>query len=163
MKKKILIALLVILALVAVLFVTASCSGGGGGNSGTTYTVTFDTSRSAEKTEIPAQTVASGGKVTDPGVTLTKAGYEFEGWYIYEGITAVKKWDFANDTVTGDITLVAKFKYIVTDECINGQEHEFEITSYKAPTCKADGRREEMCRSSQQWGRTPSGVPRYQP
>lgn len=146
MKKKILIALLVILALVAVLFVTASCSGGG--NSGTTYTVTFDTSRSAEKTEIPAQTVASGGKVTDPGVTLTKAGYEFEGWYIYEGITAVKKWDFANDTVTGDITLVAKFKYIVEIDPVNcprGGEHEFEITSYKAPTCKSDGRREEMC------------------
>ncbi len=146
MKKKILLALLVILALASVLFISA-CNGGGGDDT-TYYTVTFDTSRSSEKTEIPAQSVASGGKVTDPGVTLTRTGYEFEGWYIYEGITAVKKWDFANDTVTSDITLTAKFKYVIdTDStsCPRGGEHDYQVTSYKAPTCKADGRREEQC------------------
>ncbi|MDY5820451.1 MAG: InlB B-repeat-containing protein [Candidatus Borkfalkiaceae bacterium] len=55
-----------------------------------------------------ATKAAYGNKLTAPTEepTKTKEGYNvtFDGWY-----NGDKKWDFANDTVTGNLTLVAKF------------------------------------------------------
>lgn len=54
---------------------------------------------------IADQTVLDGQKVTKPSnptkVSSTE-DYKFEGWYNGEDV-----WDFENDVVTGDITLVA--------------------------------------------------------
>lgn len=55
-----------------------------------------------------ATKAAYGNKLTAPTEepTKTKEGYTvtFDGWY-----NGDKKWDFANDTVTGNLTLIAKF------------------------------------------------------
>ncbi len=64
------------------------------------YTVTIDGVE---------QIVEQGEKVTKPATEPTKAStaefdYTFDGWY--NGDT---KWDFENDTVTSDLTLVAKY------------------------------------------------------
>ncbi len=72
-----------------------------------TYTVTFN---SNEGTAVASQTVESGDLVLLPGEP-TKDGYTFDGWYKEE--TFVTLWDFANDVVTADVTLYAKW---VADE-----------------------------------------------
>lgn len=127
MKKRILIGLLVILTILATLSIVA-CSGGGGGNE--TYTVTFDTSNSIQgKDAVPSQTVQSGGKVTEPDIELTRYNCVFIGWY-----NGSKKWDFAKDTVTSDITLKATFQG-VAPPC----DHNYVETERKNPTCQADG------------------------
>ena len=62
--------------------------------------------------EADAAKVAYGSKLTAPTEepTKTKEGYTvtFDGWY-----NGDKKWDFANDVVTGNLTLVAKFNETV--------------------------------------------------
>ncbi len=67
------------------------------------YTVTFD-GMGLEGNVPPAQTVISGGKVTEPSVEL--ADRDIEGWYTEAVYT--NKWDFANSTVSADTTLYAK-------------------------------------------------------
>ena len=64
------------------------------------YTVTFDSDGGSS---VDAQTVVEGGKVTEP-TAPTKDGYTFDGWFNGE-----TKWDFDNNTVTGNITLTAKW------------------------------------------------------
>ena len=64
------------------------------------FTVTFDSDGGSS---VDAQTVVEGGKATEP-TAPTKDGYTFDGWF--DGET---KWDFDNDTVTGNITLTAKW------------------------------------------------------
>ncbi|MBR3736131.1 MAG: InlB B-repeat-containing protein, partial [Lachnospiraceae bacterium] len=69
------------------------------------YTVTFDLN-GKEGTAPEVQSVPEGGKASEPsGVMVT--GYNAEGWYKEAACT--NKWDFANDTVTADITLYAKW------------------------------------------------------
>jgi uncharacterized repeat protein (TIGR02543 family) len=66
------------------------------------YTVTFNADGG-----IPApvqQSIAHGGTVTQPG-PMNKTGYGFGGWYKEADLTNL--WDFATDTVTGNITLYA--------------------------------------------------------
>ena len=62
--------------------------------------------------EADAAKVAYGSKLTAPTEepSETKEGYNvtFDGWY-----NGDKKWDFANDVVTGNLTLVAKFNETV--------------------------------------------------
>ena len=80
--------------------------GSGSGEGGETpdptpeYTVTFDSDGGSS---VDAQTVVEGGKATEP-TAPTKDGYTFDGWFNGE-----TKWDFDNDTVTGNITLTAKW------------------------------------------------------
>lgn len=68
-----------------------------------TYTVAFDTSGGSAVAPV---TVDAGSTVTKPA-DPTKSGYTFGGWY--KDSTLQTPWDFANDTVTEDMTLYAKW------------------------------------------------------
>lgn len=73
--------------------------------------VTFD---SQGGSTVDSQTVKLGGSVIEP-TAPTKVNYIFGGWYKESGCT--NAWDFANDTVTADLTLYARWvssSYTVT-------------------------------------------------
>lgn len=70
----------------------------------TTYTVTFN--MNGGDPQIDPQTIEEGGKVTEPAEP-TKTGETFDGWYSDSLFS--QAWDFANDTVTADVTLYAKW------------------------------------------------------
>jgi uncharacterized repeat protein (TIGR02543 family) len=73
------------------------------------YTVTFNAN---DGTPAPAQqTIDHNGKVTEPAAMI-KAGYAFGGWYKDSAFTTA--WIFASDTVTGDITLYAKWSPVTS-------------------------------------------------
>ena len=70
------------------------------------YTVSFDSnggSAVSDKTDI-----TSGSVITAPTPAPTKSGYAFGGWYKDDN-TFLDDWDFANDTVTANTTLHAKW------------------------------------------------------
>lgn len=56
--------------------------------------------------EMPDQSVALGGKIKQPD-DPTKEGFYLEGWY--SDMDLQHKWDFAKDTVSGNMTLYAKW------------------------------------------------------
>ena len=68
-----------------------------------TYTVTFDAQGGST---VASQDVAKNGKVTKP-TDPTRTGYTFGGWYKEAACTTA--WNFDTDTVTGNITLYAKW------------------------------------------------------
>jgi uncharacterized repeat protein (TIGR02543 family) len=68
------------------------------------YTVTFD---SKGGTKVDSVTVDKDQKVTEPTISTEKGVYTFAGWYKDETLT--QKWDFANDKVTGNTVLYAKW------------------------------------------------------
>jgi len=98
---------MIIPALLLVLagMVMVGCGGGGGD---TYYTVTFDKNCTVEVTGMPSdQKVVENGKITAPTTTPTRTdGYVFDRWDKTAGGTA---WDFANDPVTKDTILYAKW------------------------------------------------------
>ncbi len=69
-----------------------------------THTVTFVENGGSEVKDITD--VALDAKITAP-TSPTRVGYTFGGWY--KENTLKTPWDFANDTVTSDITLYAKW------------------------------------------------------
>jgi uncharacterized repeat protein (TIGR02543 family) len=74
-----------------------------GGNT-SAYTVSFE---AGGGTPVPeAQTVAAGGKASAPAAP-EKTGHIFGGWYTEAGLTS--RWNFTTDTVTGDMTLHARW------------------------------------------------------
>ena len=83
--------------------------GGGAVNPGTgevtlnVHTVTFDSQGGSAVNPIK---VTHGKIAAQPG-NPTRSGYAFGGWYKESGCT--NAWNFATDTVTGDITLYAKW------------------------------------------------------
>jgi uncharacterized repeat protein (TIGR02543 family) len=77
-----------------------------------TYKVTFESDGGSAVT---AARVIRGYKTAEP-VAPTKAGYDFGGWYKENGLNNL--WDFDTDTVTGDITLYAKWELRGTDGLI---------------------------------------------
>ena len=81
------------------------------------FTVTFQANGGSP--EPSQQTIAPGSKVTMPS-TITRIGYTFAGWYKEAGF--INAWDFANDTVTENITLYAKWleNFTVTFEANGG-------------------------------------------
>lgn len=70
-----------------------------------TFTVSFD---SKGGTAIDSQYIVDGNKATAPS-TPTKQNNAFVGWYLGD-----QKWDFDKNTVTENITLVAKWEVIQT-------------------------------------------------
>ncbi|MEY8387691.1 InlB B-repeat-containing protein [Oscillospiraceae bacterium 38-13] len=83
--------------------------GGGTVNPGTgevtlnVHTVTFDSQGGSAVNPIK---VTHGKTAVQPG-NPTRSGYAFGGWYKESGYT--NAWNFTTDTVTGDITLYAKW------------------------------------------------------
>ena len=75
------------------------------------YSVTFDTDGG---TAIAKQFVKSGAKVVEP-TEPTKDGYNFTGWKNGEN-----DFNFASDTITGNVTLTAQWKQRPTLEYNNG-------------------------------------------
>lgn len=73
-------------------------------NVGTTYTVTFNSQGGSAVSQITG--VLSGAKITRPA-DPTRAGYTFGGWYKETALTNI--WDFANDTITQNISLYARW------------------------------------------------------
>lgn len=69
------------------------------------YQVTFDTGGG---TPVAAQTVGYGEHAAEP-VAPSRTDYDFEGWYRDSGYS--QPWDFSQDTVSGDMTLYAKWKW----------------------------------------------------
>lgn len=68
-----------------------------------TFTVTFQSNGGSA---VASQTVANGGKATEPA-DPTKEDYTFDGWYLPSDLTTPYNFDTA---VTGDITLYAKWE-----------------------------------------------------
>jgi len=58
-------------------------------------------------TEITSYDVVTGSKLTAPTPAPSETGYVFGGWYKNDECTT--PWDFANDTVTANTTLFAKW------------------------------------------------------
>jgi uncharacterized repeat protein (TIGR02543 family) len=70
----------------------------------TSYTVTFNAQGGSPT---PAnQSVALGGLVSDPG-NPSLAGYTFNGWFTAP--SGGSQWNFASDTMAGDMTLTAQW------------------------------------------------------
>jgi len=83
--------------------IVACNNGDNDNNKPETFAVTFNANGGTPQP--PAQTIAKGGKVDEP--TITKANNTLDGWYTESAFT--KKWIFATDTVTAEITLHAKW------------------------------------------------------
>jgi uncharacterized repeat protein (TIGR02543 family) len=88
--------------LVTAIFTLAGCDDPS--NPDQTYTVRFESNGGTPSPA--AQTIAAGGKVTQPAA-MTKTGNTFSGWYKEAALTTA--WDFATDTVSAAITLYAKW------------------------------------------------------
>lgn len=69
------------------------------------FTVTFNANGGTPEPQ--SQDVEDGGKVTEPPA-MTKTNCSFDGWYREDAFS--NKWDFAEDAVTADITLYAKWE-----------------------------------------------------
>ncbi|WP_141505113.1 InlB B-repeat-containing protein [Paenibacillus luteus] len=72
-----------------------------------TYTVTYDTQGGSAVAE--ATGVSAGAKIAKP-TDPTRVGYTFEGWYGEASYTTL--WSFGTDTVSGNMTLYAKWTVI---------------------------------------------------
>jgi len=75
------------------------------------YTVTFDSNGGSG---VDSQSVSYGAAVIRPE-DPTKEGYTFDGWYTDDGIFE-NSWDFDIDTVSGDMTLYAKWTETIQQE-----------------------------------------------
>ena len=86
----------------------ADQGGGGGGGGGehteVKFTVTFNVQGHGTAPE--SVEVDEGGKITKP-TDPSAQGYTFGGWFKEAACT--NAWDFANDTVTANVTLYAKW------------------------------------------------------
>ncbi len=91
----------------------------GGGGTQTFFTVSFDT---AGGSSLKPREVEKNGKIPEPPYPPAKKGYIFDSWYFGN-----KKWNFARDAVTEDITLTASYKtidYKISYELFGGEAEE---------------------------------------
>lgn len=112
--------LIICLALVMVIALASCDVLFGKTDSDAEFTVTFDVNGGVGTVE--PKTVKSGELISEP-TAPTKEGFVFGGWYLGE-----EKWDFGKNTVSDNITLVAKWGDIP-------HEH-----SFSAPTCTESGK-----------------------
>ncbi len=76
------------------------------------YTVTFDTDTENGGTAVESQKYLTGGKAVRPETDPTRTGYYFDGWYTKDGSESTDwgtEYDFANSSVTADVTVYAKW------------------------------------------------------
>ena len=90
-----------VLMLLATALVLASC-----GESYTYCTVKFDLAGGNTEQPLHNLAIEEGKKIVEP-TEPTREGYNFIGWYIGN-----EKWNFAINTVSGDITLKARWERI---------------------------------------------------
>lgn len=83
----------------------------GGGH--TYYKVTF--SLNGGDMDYPVRYFLDGGNISDQIKPDSRPGYTFAGWYNGEN-----EWDHDNNTVTGDMTLTAKWTRSHTNHCVCG-------------------------------------------
>lgn len=114
-------------------FISAGCTGcGGDGDSSSTYTVTFD---SQGGSAVAAQTVNPGEYAVEPAAPIPgKTYFTFAGWY--QEAAGINAWDFNFETVTGNMTLYAKWndQYALRDTGPAGG-----LIFYLNPNYVADG------------------------
>lgn len=79
------------------------------------YAVTFE---SGTGDTVETQNIAYEGKVTKPS-ELTKAGYQFTGWYLTGDPSRL--WNFDNDVVTGTTELRASWSALTYNVTLDGQ------------------------------------------
>ena len=79
------------------------------------YAVTFE---SGTGDTVETQNIAYEGKVTKPS-ELTKAGYQFTGWYLTGDPSRL--WNFDNDVVTGTTELRAGWSALTYNVTLDGQ------------------------------------------
>lgn len=91
-----------------------------GGSGPTYYTVDFD--MQGHGTAPENQSIADGGKVTEPAAP-TADGYTFGGWY--KDADCGTAWNFTSDTISGPTTIYAKW----TEESADGDTLSFDVTS----------------------------------
>lgn len=111
MKKKLLILFIALITISLLVFSACDKAEDNGGNppkheESKPCTITFD---SDGGTTIEAQSVDKNTKATPPTDPI-KVGYTFDGWYY-----GSEKWSFAAYTVTGDMTLKAKWNIVTYD------------------------------------------------
>lgn len=94
------------------------------------HTVTFNTNGGSA---VASQTVEAGSKAEKPAIAPTKAGYEFQGWYLDDAA-----YDFTA-AVTKDITLTAKWSQIVTITGIAVKENPVKTSYIKGDTFMPSG------------------------
>ena len=93
-----------------------------------TYTITFN---SKDGSEVAAQTINKGEKVTEPQPAPTREGYLFGGWYT-DNPTLTNKWDFDTDVVTENITLYAKWGTVKLLETVTSCFRNYDELNYDA-------------------------------
>lgn len=73
------------------------------------YTVTFNFNYEGNQDE--ATVTAEEGKTISTGSIpeCSRLGFEYEGWYLDKECT--QKWNFESDTISGDLTLYAKYQF----------------------------------------------------
>lgn len=92
-----------------------------------TYQVMFESNGGSA---VETQTVVANQRAEEPAVP-NKPGHTFAGWYRDEALQ--QPWDFTQDTVTGNITLYAKWtmdSYQVTFESNGGTDVEGQTVPY---------------------------------
>ena len=91
------------------------------------YTVSFNLN-SQSATAIADQKVVAGGKVTEPDPAPSVTGQEFGGWYKEAACT--NAWDFANDVVSDDVELFAKWTALKSMTLVANGSGEDDVVSY---------------------------------
>ena len=71
------------------------------------YTVIFYNNGGDTQADPESLTAERGGLIMPPLIEPARAGYGFYGWY--KEPECINRWDFAADTVTGNITLYARW------------------------------------------------------
>lgn len=113
--KKLPMFLLTVLTVLIVSFGVTACAGA------KEYTVTFVYDNGQENYTAKVEEGKQVVKPQDP----TKAGFEFDGWFVTtDGATADSAYDF-EAAVTGDLTLTAKYHEIDTRRMITFTDHEY--------------------------------------
>jgi uncharacterized repeat protein (TIGR02543 family) len=101
------------------------------------YTVAFNSGGGEPKPQ--PQNVVQGGKAAEPA-GMTKEYYDLEGWY--REAAMINKWDFAAHTVTGNITLYARWTphlYNVTFDSAGGSFVETQHIAYNGLAAEPSG------------------------
>jgi uncharacterized repeat protein (TIGR02543 family) len=87
------------------------------------FTVTFNANGGSS---VAALDIVDGGKATKP-TDPTKPGFTFDGWYKEAALT--NAWNFAQDVVTQDVTLYAKWNPVAVSSSVEFGEDPFNGTA----------------------------------